>query len=231
METYQTPLPLPRWSESQEHWAGSGDQGRRTTVAQNACPTRPGPAILRRRGQRSLWPSYVPPSTQSHVSSPWTAAAGDPGPLHPHPLPEAAAGGAAGPRAEPCPLLVLGVDAAAGVHQLDGTSPTWACCTARCMRGLQLTVGGVHITVALGRGGHGLNPGTVGALTPQSRSPGDSVHTSWTREPVPPPTWLLKAARCSAVNPSSFLASTSCRTRQNPPDSSVGAGRCLWGQG
>ena len=78
--------------------------------------------------------------------------------------------------------------------------------------GLQLTVASVHITVALGRGGHGLNPGNlVGPDTPV-RSPGDSVHTSWMRTWATSP-WLLKAARCSAVKPSSFLASTSCRAR------------------
>lgn len=109
------------------------------------------------------------------------------------------------------PLLVLGVDAAASVHQ-QWHQPHVGLLHSQVQRGLQLTVASVHITVALGRGGHGLNPGTVGGPDTPVRSPWDSVHTSWMRTCATSP-WLLKAARCSAVNPSSFLASTSCRAR------------------
>lgn len=74
--------------------------------------------------------------------------------------------------------------------------------------GLELTVANVHITAALRRGkgsaqGPQVSPGPRGPVL---------VHTSrmriWATS-----RWLLRAARCKAVKPSSFLASTSCRAR------------------
>lgn len=137
---------------------------------------------------------------------------------------------AAGPRAEPCPPPHRPRRWPCSRRPPAVAPAPWACCTARCSGDCSTYGCGVHITVALGRGGHGLpTQGPMGGPDTPVRSPGDSVHTSWMRTCATSP-WLLKAARCSAVNPSSFLASTSCRAH-DPPDSSVGAGRCLWGQG
>lgn len=111
------------------------------------------------------------------------------------------------------PLLVLGIDAAASVHQ-QRHQPHVGLLHGQVQCRLELTVSNIHITAALGVGvGTGSAQGRlVGPDSPSQGWPGPCVCTSrmriWATS-----RWLLRAARCNAVKPSSFLASTSCRAR------------------
>lgn len=110
------------------------------------------------------------------------------------------------------PVLILGIDTAASVHEQQH-QPHVGLLYRQVERGLELTVSNIHITAALRRGQHRLSPGTrTHRLPPTPGLARDHVHTSrmriWATSQ-----WLLRAARCNAVKPSSFLASTSCRAR------------------
>lgn len=102
------------------------------------------------------------------------------------------------------PLLILGIDAAASVHQQRHEAHV-GLLHRQVQCGLELPVADVHVTAALGRGKGG------GWAQAPARDPPPSlgcVHTSRMRIWITS-RWLLRAARCKAVKPSSFLASTS----------------------
>lgn len=128
------------------------------------------------------------------------------------------------------PLLVLGVDAAASVHQQQH-QPDVRLPHGQVQRGLQLVVAHIHVAAALGGGGTGSARGPWRALTARPWPAGVPCphlsDESLRHLPV-----VVESSQVQGREAVLLLGIHQLpRPSQDPPDSSVGAGGRGWARG
>lgn len=130
------------------------------------------------------------------------------------------------------PLLVLGIDAAASVHQ-QRHQPHVGLLHSQVQRGLELTVANIHVTMALGGGGGtGSVQGPWWALTPRSPGPPRTLRPHLSDENLGHLPVVVQGGQVQRCEPILLLGVHQLPgPHQNPSDGSAGAGRRVWGQG